>query len=209
MIKVNLLGPPDRSRRNTRALLLVGVWTAGVCILAGVSTRLWISGQLAVWEAQRDATARELVAVRAAAAQARAGEAQIGALREQAAIMEALERSRRAAVPVLTAIASAIPERAWLTELFERDGVVHIRGLAVDGETIAAFKKSLSGSEHLQQVAVDQAKQTEVQGEKLQEFAVTARVRFPKPALKPLVSRVPAKPAGAGIKKGAVAKTGS
>jgi Tfp pilus assembly protein PilN len=209
MIKVNLLGPPDHSRRNTRTLLKFGAWIAGGCILAGIATRLWISSQLTLWEAQRDATARELAVVRAAAAKARAGEAQIGSLREQAATMEALERSRRAAVPILTAIASAIPERAWLTELFERDGVLHIRGLAVDGETIAAFKKSLSGSEHIQQVAVDQAKQTEVQGEKLQEFAVTARVRFPKPALKPQAPSVPAKTSGAGSAKGAVSRVGS
>jgi type IV pilus assembly protein PilN len=60
-------------------------------------------------------------------------------LKEKLTTIALLKKKKSGPVKVVDDLNSALPDRAWVTELTQRDGALLIRGVALDNPTIAEF----------------------------------------------------------------------
>lgn len=99
-------------------------------------------------------------------------------LRRQLLMVATLKKRKRGPVRLLDDINTALPERAWITEMSEKGGVLQIRGKALDNQTISDFMRNLSGSHFLLDVDLNESKQETVEGVKVQAFNLKARAMY-------------------------------
>lgn len=65
-------------------------------------------------------------------------------LQERLQAIAYLKAFQHGPVQILDAISGAIPLQAWLTSIVEKDGLLEVRGVALDNQTVALFIENLS-----------------------------------------------------------------
>ena len=105
-------------------------------------------------------------------------------------MIDRLERSRSGPVHVLDELAIHSPERLWLTELEAEDGQVTVKGMSLDNELVALFMTALGDSPYFENVELQETEAKDVDGLRLNEFAVSATIATPgEPATAPAARR--------------------
>jgi len=99
-------------------------------------------------------------------------------LRDKLAVIAVLKRNKTGPVRVMDDLNLALPERAWLTNVKEKDGLLRIQGMALDNQTIAAFMKGLEGSEYFSDVDLVETKQVEWKKARIKEFILQTKVNY-------------------------------
>ena len=65
-------------------------------------------------------------------------------LKEKLSTIAQLKAKKHGPVHILSDLSSSIPERAWLEAAREKDGILELKGIALDNQTIALFMGDLS-----------------------------------------------------------------
>ena len=60
-------------------------------------------------------------------------------LREKLTTIATLKKKKNGPVHVLDDLTNALPEKAWVNDLTQKDGIMSIKGVALDNQTIAEF----------------------------------------------------------------------
>lgn len=178
MIKINLLG--ERSSHDSSKQIFLGLYIASLVLVAGagVGVSIWLSAQVSDLEQQQQSKQAELKRVQQITQEVKDIEKKQQGLEERLVHIAKLKRNKQGPVRVLDALNTALPERAWLQEIRERNGEFKLNGYALDGETISTFMRELDKSDYFPKVELDVAKQATMQGVKIQEFVIKARVSY-------------------------------
>jgi type IV pilus assembly protein PilN len=124
-------------------------------------------------------------------------------------VIDHLERSRSGPVHVLDELAVHSPDRLWLTSLEAKNGKIVVKGMSLDNELVALFMTSLGASPYFETVELEETEAKDVDGLRLNAFAVSAMIETPGGKKPPAALQgTPAKGATQGAAKGAAAATG-
>lgn len=207
MLEINLLPVREEKRKadvRQFALLLGGTF-AGSMVLAGVvHTKLiadvaGTNSSLVELQAEIDQFKPQLEQVERYRATKQAIESKLE-------VIDRLERSRSGPVHLLEELALHSPDRLWLTALEAEHGQVTVKGMSLDNELVALFMTALGGSPYFKNVELQETEAKDVDGLRLNEFAVSAAIAIPG---EPEPAPAPAGPNAAPKKRGAPASTGN
>lgn len=114
---------------------------------------------------------------------------QLDALKKQQKIMkqklkviENLRQNRDLPVRILNELAIRIPsDKMWIKTLTQKGGILTLKGVARGNETIAQFMEELAKSPYIDagKVQLQQSRQVTIQGYKLKNFNLTAKIIIP------------------------------
>lgn len=105
----------------------------------------------------------------------------IKVLKEKLKVIDELGKQKTGPARVMENLASAIPNRLWLTEFRESGGSLSISGLSVDNETIANFLKKLSDSPYFNDVELGETTQAAEKQGNLKRFVARAKLVYRLP----------------------------
>jgi type IV pilus assembly protein PilN len=184
MIRINLLPPEKRPKISTLRLDL-GVLGLTAVLVGGVilMTHLWISGQVRDLESVHQAREAENTALMAEVARARRMENEMKAMQGRIEVIKNIRGIQSLPVRYVDALISILPEdRIWFeTFSMDKNGVLQLKGVAMDNQSFAAYVEILRTSAFVRGVVTERTLRREVQGLTLVEFHF--RVMFgPPPA---------------------------
>jgi type IV pilus assembly protein PilN len=188
MIRINLL-PIRQTRKLEAARREFVLAVAGGVLTLVLSAGVWMffqvrQGQLEAGNAQLQAEIDRLAADVARVDEMEKFKAE---LERKLGVIGQLRDQKAGPVHMLDDLATATPERLFLTEVEERGGEVRLTGIAVTNEVISQFLRSLEASAYFEAVylqdieAMPPEKNLSVT---LKKFKLTARLVTPKPAEK-------------------------
>jgi type IV pilus assembly protein PilN len=207
MLEINLLPVREEKRKadvRQFALLLGGTFAGSVALAGVVHMKLVADvagtrGSLVELQGEIDKFKPQLEQVERYRATKQAIEAKLE-------VIDRLERSRSGPVHMLEELALHSPDRLWLTRLEAEDAKMTVKGMSLDNELVALFMTSLGSSPYFKNVELQETEAKNVDGLRLNEFAVSAAIVLPG---EPEPAPTPAAPNAAPKKRGAPASTGN
>lgn len=106
-------------------------------------------------------------------------------LEQKLSVIEQLKKNRDLQVRVLDQLAVLVPtDKMWIKSLTQKGNTLTLTGVARGNEVIAQFMEALQKSPYIDAngVVLKQSRQVKIQGYKLKNFNLTARVIVPAPA---------------------------
>lgn len=103
-------------------------------------------------------------------------------IKQKLAVIDTLMKNRDLPVRILDELAVRIPsDKMWIRNLTQKGNVLTLTGVARGNETIAQFMEALAKSPYIDPNGVDlkQSRQVNIQGYKLKNFNLTARIKVP------------------------------
>lgn len=100
-------------------------------------------------------------------------------LKEKLTTIATLKIKKHGPVHVLDDLNNAIPEKAWITELRDKNGQLEISGVALDNQTIAQFMANLGNFGSFDRDKVDLVQSFEFQQDnvKLKQFTLAVALK--------------------------------
>jgi type IV pilus assembly protein PilN len=106
-------------------------------------------------------------------------------LEQKLGVIEQLRKNRDVQVRVLDQLAVLVPtDKMWIKTLTQKGNTLTLTGVARGNEVIAQFMEALEKSPYIDAngVVLKQSRQVKIQGYKLKNFNLSARVIVPAPA---------------------------
>ncbi len=182
MIRINLL-PPERRPRISTLRLDLGVLILAFVLVGGaiLMTHLWISSEVKDLERIHEAREAENLALMAEVARVRRMENELKSIESKIRIITDIRSIQALPVRYVDALISLLPEeRIWFeTFHLEKNGVLQLRGVAMDNQSFAAYVEILRTSAFVRGVVTERTLRREVPGLSLVEFHF--RVSFGPP----------------------------
>lgn len=103
-------------------------------------------------------------------------------MKQKLKVIENLRQNRDLPVRVLNELAVRIPsDKMWIKTLSQKGGILTLSGVARGNETIAQFMEELAKSPYIDANAVvlKQSRQVNIQGYKLKNFNLSAKIMVP------------------------------
>ncbi|MCO6429283.1 MAG: PilN domain-containing protein [Deltaproteobacteria bacterium] len=178
MIKINLLG--DQESANSSAQLQIGLFigSLAICFAVFFGVNYWFSGQLEELNNTATRLQAELQKKQRITAEVREYEAKKDDYNRKLLVIATLKKNKTGPVRVMDDLNGAIPERAWVTEIKEDNGIFKVSGKALDNQTISSFIRELDKSDYFGEVGREIIKLAEHEGVKIREFSFEAEVRY-------------------------------
>lgn len=183
MIKINLL--PAKASRKLEAvkqeIALAGIGIGIVLVLCAV---VWVitGSQLSELRAKRSQMQHEIDSLKAVVARVDEIDKIKQELAQKLTVIESLKRQKAGPVHVLDELSIATPEKVSLDGLRQESDKLELEGVAVSNEVISQFLSNLERSEWFDDVYLVGIQQKDIEGYKLKQFEVTARISPPKTA---------------------------
>ncbi|UCG21026.1 MAG: PilN domain-containing protein [Deltaproteobacteria bacterium] len=117
-------------------------------------------------------------------------------LKQKLAVIDTLMKNRDLPVRVLDELAIRIPsDKMWIKDLSQKGGILTLVGVARGNETIAQFMEALAKSPYIDAngVVLKQSRQVNIQGYKLKNFNLTAKIVVPPAAKEEEAAKKPEK----------------
>ncbi len=103
-------------------------------------------------------------------------------IKQKLGVIDDLRKNRDVPVRVLDELAIRIPaDKMWIKSLSQRGGILTLTGVARGNETVAQFMEALAKSPYIDDngVVLKQSRQVDIQGYKLKNFNLTAKIVIP------------------------------
>jgi type IV pilus assembly protein PilN len=176
MIRINLLGEQiDRSAAYALhsivfisilvLLMLLGAWTTNFA----VSSLSELENEVALQEAQLSKLKQKTKKVENM-------EQNQKLLIEKLEIIAKLKTRKQGPVRILDDLTTAIPERAWLTSVSQKEDTLEISGVAIDGQTVSDFIARIRESKFIDEADAVKTQMVMRDDVKLQSFTFPARL---------------------------------
>lgn len=181
MIKINLLPKKEITQwvafaeQGILALLIV------IALILGMTGwTVYLRGEVRDLEVKIAATKAELEELKKNEAKIEEMKKTEAVIQKRIDVIKRLEKRKTGQVTVLDAVASTIPEKAWLTDLQSSGSMLTLRGVAIDNETIAVFMTNLERSGQFENIELQVAKEKRIQDFMFKEFSLTCVVKVMK-----------------------------
>ncbi len=178
MIKINLLGEEVVADHSGILILFGYVASMVVFLLAFVFMYSSVSGNITDLEGQAQLLEAQLNKLKVVTKEVKELEVKRAELRDKLAVIAKLKRSKAGPVRVMDDLNKALPERAWLVDVKEREGSLLINGMALDDQTIATFMRGLEESDYFGNVDLVQSRKVMWKGAKISEFSLEAKISY-------------------------------
>ena len=188
MIRINLLAVErERTKRKSTGISVAQRVTLACSLIlvvtaAGVGWWFWSLGQQSA-QLDRDilAAEQEIQRLRSVLGQVQQFETQRVQLRQRVALIEELQRGRSAPVHMLDEISQSVPDRLWLTQIEQAEGVLTIEGRTTVLTALSDFVASLENSGYFKRPVEIVNSQVETQQtSELVRFTVRAAFEAPQ-----------------------------
>ena len=188
MIRINLLAVErERTKRKSTGISVAQRVTLACSLIlvvtaAGVGWWFWSLGQQSA-QLDRDilAAEQEIQRLRSVLGQVQQFETQRVQLRQRVALIEELQRGRSAPVHMLDEISQSVPDRLWLTQIEQAEGVLTIEGRTTGLTALSDFVASLESSGYFKRPVEIVNSQVETQQtSELVRFTVKAAFEAPQ-----------------------------
>ncbi len=182
MIRINLLPVRDQVKKEgKRQMFSVAVLSVG--LTAAAIAYLWVSqiNEIAQMAAQIQSHQDEIKRLQVDTKDVDKYKAEKELLQRRLNIIQTLQQAKTGPVRVLDQLSLSIPGKLWLTALKEKDGLMELKGIAMDNPTIANFMTNLEKTGVINNVELVISQQLERKEWKLKEFTVTCRVQYANP----------------------------
>ena len=179
MIRVNLLPIKEleaesaRKREVTIGGVVLGI--TGLLLLGGY---FYQAQRLSSLESENTQIRGEIQALDAKVREIGELQNKIKAAKAKNQALESLNRKKAGPVRVMLSLASATPNKLWLTELIENGGSMTINGLAVDNKTVADFLRDLERLEMFTNVELVETTRGGKDQEQYKKFSIRAGISY-------------------------------
>ncbi len=189
MIRINLLAVErERTKRKSVGISAAQRVTLACSVIlvltaAGVGWWFWSLGQQSA-QLDRDiqSAEQEIQRLRTVLSQVQQFETQRVQLRQRVALIEELQRGRSSPVHMLDEISRSVPDRLWLTQIEQAEGVLTIEGRTTVLTALSDFVASLENSGYFKRPVEIVNSQVEAsQTAELVRFTVKAQFELPQP----------------------------
>ena len=185
MIKINLLGT-EAAVDHSGQLFYAGYAVSLVLFLvACFFLQTSIRGEIDTLTAERQSLDRELTSLKEVTKEVRDLDKKREDLRNKLSEIALLNKNKTGPVRVMDSLNGALPERAWLMELSENNGVMKVDGLALDNVTVASFAKQLNTLSYFPKVENLKSESYNWKGASIQKFTFNAAVNYAGKILDP------------------------
>lgn len=178
MIKINLLGD-NTAVDNSGKLIIAGfLGSLAACLIAFYCVQSSLDSSLAELEVKSQSLQNELNRVQKTTKEVRELEARKAEYSAKLLVIAMLKKNKLGPVHVLDDLNNALPEKAWLTEVKEKDGAFTVSGRALDNQTVAAFIRELEKSDYFGEQSNQVLKQVDKDGVKIKEFSFQSKIFY-------------------------------
>lgn len=178
MIKINLLGETTVVDHTAKVILAGYVGSVLLFCLIFFGLNMSVNSNIEQLTGKNNELQARLDELKETTKEVRGLEAKKKELSEKLRIIATLKRNKIGPVRVMDDFNTALPDKAWVTNLKEQGGLLKIIGFALDNQTIAGFMKGLEASSYFETVELVQTKQTEKYGVKIAEFTLQTKVSY-------------------------------
>lgn len=179
MIRINLLGEKvDHSATYTlQGVLYVGSVLLSIFLIFLIHDSIVFEKNSKLEEKQ--SLERRLTKLNVITQRVQELEEKQKTLREKLTTIATLKKKKNGPVHVLDDLTNALPEKAWVSDLTQKDGIMSIKGVALDNQTIAEFMAKVGDYPLFDKDKVDLVKSTEFLRDKvkLKEFFLTVQLK--------------------------------
>lgn len=178
MIKINLLG--EEATTDNSGLYYIAGYVGSLIILLFVGFTLYSSVNASVEEQTRRVQSLEgqLAKLKVVTKEVRELETKKIELKQKLAVIAKLKRNKIGPVRVMDDLNTAVPEKAWITEIREKENFLSIYGMALDDQTVATFMRELSKSTYFSKVELVESKKTLWKGVKISQFSIETVINY-------------------------------
>ncbi|MBU0989930.1 MAG: PilN domain-containing protein [Proteobacteria bacterium] len=164
MIKINLLPfRAARKKENIRREVSIGLLMVVFFIVIMVYLNFSLSKQLTTLKAEEEGARKELARYAEDNRVATQIKGKIKEIKDKLHVIRELEKEKEGPLQLLEDVALSVPEdRLWLQSLAENEGILTIKGTAMDNDTVALFMTNLEKAKSIKSV--------DLKGTKLQDF---------------------------------------
>lgn len=160
MIRINLLPVKEaESAFKRRQQLSIAALAVSVLVLLMVVPFVYQKRTLARLDNEMSQLASEIAAYERQTTEAKDLTKKEEELKARLQVIKDLDRKRVGPANVLAELSRTVPERLWLDEFTESDGVATVIGWALDNQTVADFMRQLGGSPYFFNVDLAEATQ--------------------------------------------------
>ncbi len=189
MIRINLLPfRAARKKENIRRQISVFVLSVVCLVLLMGFVFLNLSRTVAALEADMSSKKKELATYAETTKKIEALKKKIAEVRAKLNVIKELESKKTGPVLLLDELSIAVPkEKLWLTDLNEKNGILTLKGTAMDNDTVALFMTNLENAKHIVSVDLQTAKLNNLPKYKLNvvDFVLTCKTYAHKEEAKP------------------------
>lgn len=162
MIHINLLPVKEAQRAiGRRQQLSVGVLALTLAVLVMVIPYILQGHTMARLDAEIEQLRAEVKKYEEQTREVRDLDKKRKELQAKLKIIEDLNQKRVGPVRILEDLSSATPEKLWLVDFTDANGLATITGLALDNQTIATFMRQLQSSKYFFDVDLLETSQSE------------------------------------------------
>lgn len=100
-------------------------------------------------------------------------------LREKLTTIATLKKKKNGPVHIVDDMNSALPEKAWVNDVSQKDGLITLKGVSLDNQTIAEFMSKLGDYPLFERDKIELVKSSEFIKDdiKLKEFNITVALK--------------------------------
>jgi type IV pilus assembly protein PilN len=176
MIRINLLGDKVDNTpiyRIQLVLYALGV-LATMLVCFGIHTRT--SYAIEDVKFQREQLDSRLTQLKEKTRQVDELTAKKKLLAEKLNTIANLKMKKQGPVHVMDELTKAIPVRAWITQIAQREDLMEFTGVAVDPQTVSEFMRKLDDSIYFDAVDLVYSRKSARNDVKLQDFSISAKI---------------------------------
>jgi type IV pilus assembly protein PilN len=178
MIRINLLPEEQRGEEKRMSGLLLGAIAVFAALLVIVAVHLWKVNQIENAKAKLARIKKEVKELEQVKAKVEEYKAKTEELKARLNLIEVLEDNRNGPLFVMDSLAEAIPERAWLDKLSEKNFSAVLEGVAWNEKTVADFMRQLQASPYFQSVELKEIKTKKLRDLPLKTFKIQAQLNY-------------------------------
>ncbi|HMO18015.1 MAG TPA: PilN domain-containing protein [Oligoflexia bacterium] len=176
MIKINLIGEQiDRSAAYA-VHAIVAASTVFVILISSTWYFSWLSENETNLENQIAIKESQLAKLKDRTQKVENMERNQKLLIEKLEIIAKLKTRKQGPVRLLDDLSSSIPDRAWVTQISQKDEILDVTGVALDGQTVSDFMGKLRESKFIAETDAVKTEMINRDGAKLQKFTFPARL---------------------------------
>ncbi|MCC6932780.1 MAG: PilN domain-containing protein [Deltaproteobacteria bacterium] len=179
MIRINLLG----EKKDTSGTYFIQIFAFISSIFVLLLTCFFLyqgtSEKVNVLETDKSMLEQQVKVLEKKTAEVKELEQKEKLLKDKLSAIAQLKAKKKGPVHTLDELTKSIPEKSWLENVKERDGLIELKGIALDNQTIAVFIRDLENSSYFQSVDLIQSKQYVKDDVKMKEFALALKSEDP------------------------------
>lgn len=178
MIKINLLGEESVSDQSGKIAIAMYLGSIALLCLVFYFVQSTLSGQVEELNAKTQNLENELARVEKITREVKELEKKKDEFNSKLLVIAMLKKNKLGPVRVLDDLNNAMPEKAWLTDIKEKEGSFTIAGRSLDEQTFSAFIRELGKSDYFGEQSNQNIKKYEKDGVTIKEFSFDTRIFY-------------------------------